>query len=342
MASVSLQGISKRFGAVGVIADLDLNIESGEFMVLVGPSGCGKSTILRMIAGLEEPSRGTVLIGNRPVNNVSPKDRGVAMVFQNYALYPHMTVRENLAFSLKLSKQSKQEIEKQVEQAAQILGIGEHLEKKPAQLSGGQKQRVAMGRAMVRKPNVFLFDEPLSNLDAQLRIKMRAEISALHRQLKSTVVYVTHDQVEAMTLADRIAVLHQGKLEQVGQPLELYHQPRTKFVASFIGTPPMNFLPAEFLSGQFPNGTKMIGFRSEATRFGDSHNNGALLLGRGKVSLIEPLGVSANIHFQVNGHTVITESKAAELPRRDTEVGLFVKESALFFFDQTGNRIEQN
>jgi len=249
MAAVVLKDVTKRFGKVSVIEGLDLEIRDGEFMVLVGPSGCGKSTALRMVAGLEEITAGTISIGDRVVNDVPPKDRDIAMVFQSYALYPHMTVRQNLQFGLAIRKTPKPEMDGLVAEAARILGIGELLERKPKELSGGQRQRVALGRAIVRKPAVFLFDEPLSNLDAKLRVQMRAEIKKLQARLGVTTIYVTHDQVEAMTMGQRIAVLHAGKLQQVGTPLEVYEQPANLFVAAFIGTPPMNFLDARVAEG---------------------------------------------------------------------------------------------
>jgi len=249
MAAVVLQGVSKRFGEVRVIEGLDLEVRDGEFMVLVGPSGCGKSTALRMVAGLEEVSGGTISIGDRVVNDVAPKDRDVAMVFQSYALYPHMTVRENLAFGLEIRKTPRAERDRLVAEAAQVLGIGELLARKPKELSGGQRQRVALGRAIVRKPSVFLFDEPLSNLDAKLRVQMRAELKKLQARLGVTSIYVTHDQIEAMTMGHRIAVLEGGKLRQCGTPLEVYEQPADLFVAAFIGSPPMNFLPCTLAGG---------------------------------------------------------------------------------------------
>ncbi len=242
MAGVVFKDVAKRYGDVSVIEGLNIDIKDHEFMVLVGPSGCGKSTALRMIAGLEDISGGTVAIGDRVVNELPPKDRDVAMVFQNYALYPHMTIRENLEFGLKIRKTPKPELDRLVNEAAEILGITPLLERKPKQLSGGQRQRVAVGRAIVRKPSVFLFDEPLSNLDAKLRVQMRAEIKKLQHRLKTTTVYVTHDQVEAMTMGNRIAVMKDGKLQQLGTPLEVYERPVNVFVAQFIGTPPMNFL----------------------------------------------------------------------------------------------------
>jgi multiple sugar transport system ATP-binding protein len=243
MAAVNLRNVEKRFGTTAVIHGVNIDIADGEFAVLVGPSGCGKSTLLRMIAGLEEITGGEIDIGGRVVNNVQPKERDIAMVFQNYALYPHMTVRDNMAFSLTLAKKSKQEIASRVDKAAGILGLGELLERYPRQLSGGQRQRVAMGRAIVRNPQVFLFDEPLSNLDAKLRVAMRTEIKELHQRLKTTSIYVTHDQIEAMTMADKIVVMRDGIVEQVGGPLDLYDNPVNMFVAGFIGSPAMNFLP---------------------------------------------------------------------------------------------------
>ncbi len=245
MAEVALRGITKSFGATPVLKGVDLDVADGEFVVFVGPSGCGKSTLLRVIAGLEDPDAGEVSIAGRTVNALSPSDRGIAMVFQSYALYPHMTVRQNMAFGLTLAKTDKAEVERRVMAAADILNITDYLDRKPKALSGGQRQRVAIGRAIVREPQVFLFDEPLSNLDAALRVRMRYEFAALHQRLKTTMIYVTHDQVEAMTLADRIVVLNGGVVEQVGAPLELYEHPRTRFVAEFIGSPKMNLIPAE-------------------------------------------------------------------------------------------------
>ena len=243
MATVDIIGVEKYFGAAHIIRGVDIAIEDGQFAVLVGPSGCGKSTLLRMIAGLEEISGGEIRIGGRVVNALTPKERDIAMVFQNYALYPHMTVRDNMAFSLNLAKQSKASIEERVRKAADILGLGALLDRYPRQLSGGQRQRVAMGRCIVRDPQVFLFDEPLSNLDAKLRVQMRTEIKELHQRLKTTSIYVTHDQIEAMTMADKIVVMRDGVVEQTGSPLELYDHPANQFVAGFIGSPAMNFLP---------------------------------------------------------------------------------------------------
>src|SRR3954466_11135948 len=249
MASVTLRGVRKLFGSTEVVHGVDVTVDDGEFCVLVGPSGCGKSTLLRMIAGLEEISGGTVNIGGRVVNSVPPKERDIAMVFQNYALYPHMTVFDNMAFSLKLAGEPKEAMRQRVMEAAHILGLVDYLERYPRQLSGGQRQRVAMGRAIVRKPQVFLFDEPLSNLDAKLRVAMRTEIKALHQRLTTTSIYVTHDQIEAMTMADRIVVMNAGKVEQIGSPLDLYDNPVNLFVAGFIGSPAMNFVKGKVNGG---------------------------------------------------------------------------------------------
>src|SRR6201988_2027442 len=252
MAEVAFRNVVKRYDDVEAVRSINLDIPDNEFVVLVGPSGCGKSTTLRMIAGLEEVTSGDIFIGGEVVNDLPPKDRDIAMVFQNYALYPHMTAFENMSFGLKLRKVPKDEIKRRVDEAARILDIAQLLERKPKALSGGQRQRVAMGRAIVRNPKVFLFDEPLSNLDAKLRVQMRIEIKRVHQMVKTTTVYVTHDQVEAMTLADRAVGMNHGGIEQIGTPNELYHKPATKFVASFIGSPAMNFIPCrlEDLAGK--------------------------------------------------------------------------------------------
>ncbi len=251
MATVGINNVRKAFGTTQILHGVSVDIADGEFVVLVGPSGCGKSTLLRMLAGLENITAGEISIGGRVVNNVPPKDRDIAMVFQNYALYPHMTVRDNMAFSMMLANAPKDVIDQAVNHAAGILGLGELLHRFPRQLSGGQRQRVAMGRAIVRQPQVFLFDEPLSNLDAKLRVQMRAEIKELHQRLKVTTVYVTHDQIEAMTMADKIVVMNGGRIEQAGAPLELYDRPANTFVASFIGSPAMNLLPGAPANGGF-------------------------------------------------------------------------------------------
>src|SRR5881398_2846321 len=245
MATVTYDHVTKKFGEVTAVDDLNIAVRDGEFLVLVGPSGCGKTTALRMLAGLEEQTSGNIMIGERVVNDVAPKDRDIAMVFQNYALYPHMSVYDNMAFGLKMRKFPKPEIQKRVQDAAEILGIQELLKRKPRQLSGGQRQRVAVGRAIVRHPQVFLFDEPLSNLDAKLRVQMRVELKKLHDRLGTTAIYVTHDQVEAMTLGDRVVVMKDGLVQQVGEPLELYNEPANLFVAGFLGSPAMNFAPVQ-------------------------------------------------------------------------------------------------
>jgi multiple sugar transport system ATP-binding protein len=251
MASVSIDQVRKQYGAVPVIHGVSVDIQDGEFVTLVGPSGCGKSTLLRMLAGLEDISAGEIRIGERVVNDVAPKERDIAMVFQSYALYPHMTVAENMGFALRLKGQDKATICKRVTEAADILALGPLLDRLPRQLSGGQRQRVAMGRAIVRHPQVFLFDEPLSNLDAKLRVTMRAEIKELHQRLKTTTVYVTHDQIEAMTMADKIVVMRDGRVEQIGKPLELFDRPTNTFVATFIGSPSMNLFEGEVSAGEF-------------------------------------------------------------------------------------------
>ena len=263
MASVTIEDVRKSYGSVEVLHGINVAIEEGEFVVLVGPSGCGKSTLLRMLAGLEHITSGAIRIGNRVVNDLAPKERDIAMVFQNYALYPHLTVAENMGFSLKLAGVKRAEIEEKVRSAAEILGLAHLLDRYPRMLSGGQRQRVAMGRAIVRDPQVFLFDEPLSNLDAKLRVTMRSEIKNLHQRLKTTTVYVTHDQIEAMTMADKIVVMHDGIVEQIGTPLELYDRPDNLFVAGFIGSPAMNFIPGALrrqddqLLVEFSDGTRL-------------------------------------------------------------------------------------
>jgi sn-glycerol 3-phosphate transport system ATP-binding protein len=249
MAGVSIRNVTKAFGAVQVIQGISMDIEDGEFVVMVGPSGCGKSTLLRMVAGLEEITSGEIAIGDRVVNNLEPKDRNIAMVFQNYALYPHMSVYDNMAYGLKIQRKDKSDIERRVQRAAEILELAQLLKRRPRELSGGQRQRVAMGRAIVREPLVFLFDEPLSNLDAKLRVQMRSELQSMHQRLKTTTLYVTHDQVEAMTLAHRMMVMNAGRAEQIGRPLEVYTKPATVFVAGFIGSPPMNLIPGRLAEG---------------------------------------------------------------------------------------------
>ena len=321
MATVTISKVEKFYGPTKVVHGVDVDIEDGEFCVLVGPSGCGKSTLLRMIAGLEEISGGEISIGKRVVNSVPPKERDIAMVFQNYALYPHMKVRENMAFALMLAKTPKDEIDRRVGDAAQILGLTDYLDRFPKQLSGGQRQRVAMGRAIVRKPQVFLFDEPLSNLDAKLRVAMRTEIKSLHQRLKTTSVYVTHDQIEAMTMADRIVVMRDGRVEQVGAPLDLYDRPVNTFVAGFIGSPAMNLLKGVVKGGhvEFPGGSRLslsapgvpplqvrdglpvlFGIRPEHLSVGDGGN--AI---QGTVDVIEPTGADTQVLCKFAGSDLI-------------------------------------
>ncbi|WP_193142800.1 MULTISPECIES: ABC transporter ATP-binding protein [unclassified Meridianimarinicoccus] len=274
MAGVTLNAVRKDYGTFLAIPELDLEIEDGEFCVFVGPSGCGKSTLLRTIAGLEDLTDGQILIGDQDVSDRHPGERGVAMVFQNYALYPHMNVRQNMGYALRLAREPKSTISQKVERAADILGLRDHLDRKPAELSGGQRQRVAIGRAIVRNPKVFLFDEPLSNLDAELRTRMRLELSELHQTLSTTMIYVTHDQVEAMTLADKIVVLRAGRIEQVGSPLELYDNPVNKFVAGFLGSPSMNFLPATMTA----NGLQFADLDGACVDFGTEPTPGKVVM----------------------------------------------------------------
>lgn len=291
MAKVALKNIRKSFGALEVIKGIDLEIEHGEFCVFVGPSGCGKSTLLRMISGLEEQSSGAVEIGGRDVSNSEPSERGIAMVFQSYALYPHLTVRQNIGFGLSLSKMPKDQINAKVMEAARILQLEDYLDRKPKALSGGQRQRVAIGRAITRDPEVFLFDEPLSNLDAALRAQMRIELSDLHKSLGSTMIYVTHDQVEAMTMADKIVVLNEGRIEQVGPPMELYRNPATPFVAGFIGSPKMNLYEGEVARSR---GCQTFGIRPEHLVL--SHDTGTW---SGTIQHIEQLGAETIVHMRV-------------------------------------------
>jgi multiple sugar transport system ATP-binding protein len=355
MADVVFQGVKKSYGPVTVIEHLDLEIKDQEFMVLVGPSGCGKSTALRMIAGLEEITGGTISIGGRVVNDVPPKDRDIAMVFQSYALYPHMTVRENLEFGLKIRKTPRAEMDGRVNEAAEILGITEYLDRKPKQLSGGQRQRVAVGRAIVRKPSVFLFDEPLSNLDAKLRVQMRAEISKLQKTLKTTTVYVTHDQIEAMTMGNRIAILRSGKLQQVGTPLEVYERPSNLFVAGFIGTPPMNFIPATLADGgaaviasgfrlPIPPGWRQVtaghdgkkvvlGVRPESIREAAREGGGNTVPVTARVEFVEPLGHEVIVHGRVGGDLLVAKVDPHRSPEMGADVQLVIEADAIHLFD---------
>ena len=298
MGSLKLENLNKAFGAVHVLHDIDLQIENGEFVVFVGPSGCGKSTLLRIIAGLEDVTSGTIGIGGRDVSALSPAERKIAMVFQSYALYPHMSVRKNLAFGLENLRFKRAEIESRINEAARMLAIEPYLDRKPKQLSGGQRQRVAIGRAIVREPDIFLFDEPLSNLDAALRVQTRAEITRLHRDIKTTMVYVTHDQVEAMTMADKIVVLNRGRIEQVGSPLDLYHKPDNLFVAGFIGSPRMNFV----------SGAPAAAYQAHTMGIRPEH----LVLSResgawgGTVGVAEHLGSDTFLHVNVDNIGTMT------------------------------------
>ena len=325
MASVSFQEIKKSFGKTPVLHGISLDIADGEFMVLVGPSGCGKSTLLRMLAGLEEISGGTIAIDARVVNDVESKDRDVAMVFQSYALYPHMTVAENMGFSLRLRNEKKSFIEERVAKAAKILNLGNYLHRYPRELSGGQRQRVAMGRAIVRDPKVFLFDEPLSNLDAKLRVAMRAEIKALHQRLKTTTVYVTHDQVEAMTMADRIAVMNEGRIEQLGAPLELYDRPANLFVAQFIGSPSMNVFDGVYrkssssvagLGQQWP--VRSSAGDGQSVKYGirPEHLQIASDGIAAEVVVVEPMGAEAELVVKIGdaSFTVVTHGRSSANP----------------------------
>ncbi len=337
MASVRLEKVNKRYdsGAHAVV-DFTLEIKDREFIVLVGPSGCGKSTTLRMIAGLEEINEGSIFIGERCVNAIPPKDRDISMVFQNYALYPHMRVFDNLAFALKLRGVSKSEIFSRVSEAARILGIEELLERLPKQLSGGQRQRVALGRAIVRKPKVFLFDEPLSNLDAKMRVEMRAEINRLHNTLDATMIYVTHDQTEAMTLGDRIVVMNGGRIQQVADPLTLYNYPRNVFTAGFIGTPPMNLVAGEVIG----RGGRIVGFRPENVLLVQSREQGDIEC---RIDFIEPMGSETFLHLQSAGSAIVVRVAADQRFRSGESVVLRVDFSKASFFDsESGERIESN
>jgi multiple sugar transport system ATP-binding protein len=357
MPGLSFEHVSKRFGDVDVVEELDLEVADGELLVLVGGSGSGKSTILRMLAGLESVTSGRIRIGERDVTDLPPRERDLAMVFQDYALYPHMTVRENLSLGLRLRKLPRGEIERRVRWAADILGIELLLDRRPKQLSGGQRQRVAMGRAMVREPAAFLFDEPLSNLDAALRGQMRIEIGALQRRLGTTTIYVTHDQVEAMTLGDRIVVLAKGRIQQVGRPIDLYRAPVNRFVAGFIGTPPMNFVDGRveiegdsvaFVAEEIrvaldrartgrPRPLMTLGIRPEDLRVEGAHGNGALF---GRVVLVERLGGTSHVHLDVGPHRLLAAVTGTALPNVGDNVGLRVPAEHVYLFDADGQSTE--
>ena len=356
MSTVQIRDVRKSFGAYAVLHGIDIDIADGEFVILVGPSGCGKSTLLRMVAGLESITSGTVSIDGRVVNGLEPKDRDIAMVFQNYALYPQMTVEQNMGFALELAGTKREEIKAKVDKAAGILGLEPLLQRKPAQLSGGQRQRVAMGRAIVRDPKVFLFDEPLSNLDAKLRVKMRAEIKALHQRLKTTIIYVTHDQIEAMTMADKIVVMQGGHIEQIGSPLELYDNPRNVFVAGFLGSPAMNFLEGVVTGGDAPalqlegvgriplsmapmkdtGQPVIVGIRPEDIRLGDPDGIAASVL------VIEPTGSETHLVVQLGSQEITCVLRERVLLVPGQTVRLSLRSENLHFFDKRSQeRIEK-
>ncbi len=353
MAEISLHGVTKSFGRTEVIHRIDVAIADGEFVVIVGPSGCGKSTLLRMIAGLEAATAGEIRIAGGRVNEVEPKDRNIAMVFQNYALYPHMSVYDNMAYGLKIRKLARDDIEARVQRAAGILELAPYLQRKPRELSGGQRQRVAMGRAIVREPAAFLFDEPLSNLDAKLRVQMRLEIQKLHRELRTTSVYVTHDQVEAMTLANRMIVMNAGAVEQVGAPIEVYDRPATQFVAGFIGSPAMNFLPGKRVGDEIDGGGGLrvplppelhadapaavtIGVRPEHLVLGE----GAGPILPFKVDTLEALGADSLLHGLFDGTALVARIDGHVTPPAGETLRFHVLPGKLHFFDSvTGKRL---
>jgi multiple sugar transport system ATP-binding protein len=337
MASVTYDHVTKTFGDMPAVKDLVLEVQNGEFMVLVGPSGCGKSTALRMLAGLERVSDGRILIGERVVNNVAPQSRDIAMVFQSYALYPHMTVYDNLAFGLRNQKVPKKDIDRRVRKAADILDLGPLIKRKPKQLSGGQRQRVALGRAIVREPEAFLMDEPLSNLDAKLRVQTRAEILKLQQELGTTTIYVTHDQVEAMTMGDRIAVMKLGVLQQVGRPEELYREPRNLFVAGFIGSPAMNLVPAEVLDGVGGKG-RIAGFRPEHIELANGRADGIGFDAR--VEVVEYLGDEQLVHLRRRDAEIQAKLPVEEQLGSGQDLKLMVPRDKLLLFDaETEERV---
>jgi len=351
MSEISLKGVRKSFGQTEVVHGVDLEIASGEFCVFVGPSGCGKSTLLRMIAGLEDISAGSVSIDGDMVNEVEPSARGLSMVFQSYALYPHMSVRDNMSFGLRMTGTPKAEVARRVTEAARILQLEPLLARKPSQLSGGQRQRVAIGRAIVRQPKAFLFDEPLSNLDAELRVAMRVEIAKLHQDLKSTMIYVTHDQVEAMTLADRIVVLRAGRIEQVGTPVELYSDPANLFVAGFIGSPRMNLIQAQYHAGvvrigetqfsptihtQMADGPVTIGIRPEQF----SCDTSLALSLRLSVEVAENLGATSVLHGRLpDGQIILVEQRGKRRSSAGDQIDISCDPSEILMFDKDGQRV---
>lgn len=353
MANIKIENITKFYGKQKVVNGIDLDIAHNEFLVIVGPSGCGKSTTLRMIAGLEEIGGGNIFIGDKLVNHLPPRMRNIAMVFQNYALYPHMTVAENLGFGLKIAKQPKEIIKERIQEAASILGISELLNRKPAELSGGQRQRVAMGRSIVRHPDVFLFDEPLSNLDAKLRVQMRAEIKKLHQKVKTTIIYVTHDQVEAMTLADRIVIMKDGDIIQLGTPLDLYNKPVNKFVATFIGSPPMNMinclvenqhlvfgenikipLPPKFKNINFTNQQVILGIRSDhISPVGHEWKSDNNFIFPWKVDFSESLGEQTILNINIDGQEVLSKMFNPIHVKPDSEMNFSINLDKIHLFD---------
>ncbi len=337
MAQLSIQALCKRYGPVDVLKDIHLEIADREFVCFLGPSGCGKSTLLRCIAGLEAVQGGELRMDGRRINELPPAERDLAMVFQSYALYPHMSVRKNLAFGLSLRGRPKGEIEARIAEAARMLQLEELLERKPRQLSGGQRQRVAIGRAIVRQPRIFLFDEPLSNLDAALRENTRMELARLHQKLQATMIYVTHDQVEAMTLADKVVVLNQGRIAQVGKPLELYHAPADLFVAGFIGSPRMNLLPAAALAGAAAReGAVTLGIRPEHLRLVAA---GAL---RAEVRMVERLGAHSLVHLRLaNGHALTASVDGGHAVQQGETLGLDVPDEHLHAFDAEGRAMSK-
>jgi ABC-type sugar transport system ATPase subunit len=349
---VSIRRVTKFYGSVEVLPELSVEVQPGEFIVFVGPSGCGKSTLLRMIAGLEAFQRGEIAIDGRTVNGLHPSERDIAMVFQDYALYPHMTVRRNMGFGLQMRGTPAAEVDTRVREAAATLQIEHLLERRPRELSGGQRQRVAMGRAIVRKPKVFLFDEPLSNLDAKLRVDMRGEIKALHRRLATTSIYVTHDQVEAMTMADRIVVLNHGRIEQIGTPAEMYHRPATRFVAGFLGSPAMNFLPVQVradgvhlpgdgrlpLNGRppvQPEGPAELGVRPERLRIATAGETAHL---QASVSALEPLGADTLAHLDCAGHALVMRLPGDSEQRVGETVSVVLDAGGIALFDPASGR----
>jgi len=353
MATVSIQDVKKSFGTTPILHGVSIDIADGEFTVLVGPSGCGKSTLLRMIAGLEEIDSGIISIGGRIVNKLPPKQRDIAMVFQNYALYPHMTVRDNMAFSLNLARAPRAAIEQRVNRAATILGLSTLLDRYPRQLSGGQRQRVAMGRAIVRDPQVFLFDEPLSNLDAKLRVQTRAELKALHQRLRTTTIYVTHDQIEAMTMADKIVVMHAGRVEQAGAPLDLYDRPANQFVAGFIGSPAMNFLPGTIEADGFraeggtlwplPPGAQLLATPGRAVIYGVrpehlhlAHTGPGIPL---TIQVVEPTGSETQVHGRLGTLPVMGAFRERVYARPGDAIHITAEPALVHVFDrETGVR----